>query len=343
MGFMQFIQEQCKKDFVKRVVVFLIIIGFFYVFKSFANLFILTFLFAYIVGGLVDLIDNKIKKYIKIKKRYITIVIYMLLIGGVIGIGIKYFPILVFQIKKIFNELLNINYIRPKNYFEFMVKFVQEQLNVKQYLNPNAQDAFKVASYIWTFGFNLIVSLILSFFYLEEREKTVIFMDKFSKSKIDWVYKYFMIFKKQFLNTFGKVVQAQLLIAVANVVLSIIGLSLMGFPQLLGLGFMIFFLSLVPVAGVIISFLPLAIIAYNIGGPIQVLYVLIMILAIHAIESYVLNPKFMSDKTELPVFFTFLVLLISEHFLGIWGLLLGIPLFIFILNLLDIKLGNEKK
>jgi predicted PurR-regulated permease PerM len=83
-------------------------------------------------------------------------------------------------------------------------------------------------------------------------------------------------------------------------------------------------------------------IAYSIGGMPKVIAVLIMIVVIHAIESYILNPKFMSAKTNLPTFFTFIILLFSEHFLGIWGLIIGIPIFIFLLDMLDIEEGNKE-
>jgi len=39
----------------------------------------------------------------------------------------------------------------------------------------------------------------------------------------------------------------------------------------------------------------------------------------------------------LPVFFTFIVLIFSEHFFGVWGLIVGIPIFIFLLDLLEVK------
>jgi len=45
----------------------------------------------------------------------------------------------------------------------------------------------------------------------------------------------------------------------------------------------------------------------------------------------------MSSKTDLPVFFTFIVLIFSEHFFGVWGLIVGIPIFIFLLDLLEVK------
>lgn len=91
---------------------------------------------------------------------------------------------------------------------------------------------------------------------------------------------------------------------------------------------MIFFLGLIPVAGVIISLIALCMIAYNIGGVSTVIAVLVMITVVHALEAYILNLKFMLVKTNLPTFFTLAVLLLSEHFLGVWGLIIGIPIFI---------------
>ena len=132
--------------------------------------------------------------------------------------------------------------------------------------------------------------------------------------------------------------QAQIVIAFANTALSIIMLFILKFPQLITLGFMIFILSLIPVAGVIISLIPLSLIALKIGGFTKVFYVLIVVGIIHVFESYFLNPKLMSAKTELPIFFTFVILIASEHFMGVWGLLVGIPLFMFVLDILDVKM-----
>jgi predicted PurR-regulated permease PerM len=115
----------------------------------------------------------------------------------------------------------------------------------------------------------------------------------------------------------------------------------MGFPQALGLGFMIFILGLIPVAGVLISLIPLCIIAFNIGGFVKIIEVIVMIVVLHSLESYILNPKLMSSKTKLPVFLVFIILLFSEHYLGVWGLLFGIPLFIFLLDVLDINIQEK--
>ena len=86
----------------------------------------------------------------------------------------------------------------------------------------------------------------------------------------------------------------------------------------------------------------MSIIGYSVGGIRYVIYIFIIIMIIHAIEAYVLNPKFMSSKTELPIFYTFLVLLVAEHFLGTWGLIVGVPIFTFLLDVIDVKSVKKK-
>jgi predicted PurR-regulated permease PerM len=91
------------------------------------------------------------------------------------------------------------------------------------------------------------------------------------------------------------------------------------------------------------SLIPLSIVAFNIGGFTKVLAVLIMIAVIHAIEAYVLNPKLMSSKTALPMSLVFIILLVAEHYMQVWGLLIGVPLFIFLLNIFEVDYAKAFK
>lgn len=45
----------------------------------------------------------------------------------------------------------------------------------------------------------------------------------------------------------------------------------------------------------------------------------------------------MSSRTKLPVFFTFVVLILAERLFGTWGLIVGIPVFTFLLDVFGIK------
>ena len=134
--------------------------------------------------------------------------------------------------------------------------------------------------YIADFGkltLQIFLSILLSLFFLLEKDKIIRFTSKFKYGKLKWFFINLGHFGHKFVNSFGKVIEVQFLIALTNAVLSLIFLWIMGFPQLIGLGIMIFFLGLIPVAGVIISLIPLSMIGYSIGGISTVIAVLVMI------------------------------------------------------------------
>ncbi len=163
------------------------------------------------------------------------------------------------------------------------------------------------------------------------------FSQSFIDSKVSWLFSDLAYFGKKFVSTFGVVIEAQFFIAICNTILTTIVLVFMHLPQIPVLAVMIFILSLIPVAGVIISFIPLSLVGYSVGGITDVIYLIITIIIVHALEAYVLNPKFMSSRTNLPIFYTFVVLLIGEHFFGVWGLICGVPVFTFFLDIMGVK------
>ena len=348
---MDFLKELLKKDLVKRLLVLIIIVFFFFILRSMLNLFLLTFLFTYIAYSLQKGITSRLDKFIKIRPIVVTLFLYLFMSSTIVFVVYRYIPIIIrelteigrkvsrFDFRFIGGEFLS-TYVVP--YFgnvDFMSIFKNSELD--NFLRFD--QFFRYASNLGTWSFNVFVALILSLFFMIEKDKIKQFFSGFENSSIAIVYKYTKDFGINFLNSFGKVVQAQIIIACVNSILSVIVLFILNFPQVLGLGVMIFLFSLVPVAGTIASLIPLSIIAYTVGGFKMILYVLILIAVLHALESYVLNPRFMADKTELPVFIVFITLLISDHFMGVWGLLLGVPLLMFILHLLNIKPSSKSR
>lgn len=346
---MNFLKELFKKDIFKKIIVLIIIIFIFFILKSMLNLFLLTFLFTYIAYSLQCGITHKLNKYIKINPIIITLFLYVIMSSTIVFIIFKYIPVIIRELGDIGSEIAKFDFNSIfKDFLPDSISVYLANINIMSIFKDSELDQFlkfdqvmKYASNIGTCSFNIFVSLILSLFFMVEKDKIQDFFSEFENSSLSIIYKYTKDFGINFLNSFGKVIQAQIIIAFVNSILSTIGLLMLNFPQVLGLGVMIFLFSLVPVAGTIVSLIPLCIIAYTVGGFKTIIYVLILIAVLHALESYVLNPRFMADKTDLPVFIVFVTLLISEHFMGVWGLLLGIPLLIFILDLLNIKLTNK--
>ena len=334
---MEFLKELFKKEATKEIVAFTLLALLIYAMKSMLNLILLTFLITYLICIFQAFILDKLKKFMHVNEVILTLVLYIALIAIIAILARIYLPVLLKQVIYISTEFTNAavssnNYSIKKYVLPFIVKF-----DITQYLNDKAGTLFESAINVGRWGLNIVLAVILSLFFMIGQSKIRKFFKGFETSRIAGQYKYMKLFAQNFVNSFGKVISAQIIIAFCNTTLSIIVLSILKFPQILALGLMIFLFSLVPIAGVIISLIPLSLIAFKIGGIIKVVDVLIIVVVLHSLESYVLNPKFMSDKTDLPVFLVFIILIVSEHFMGLWGLLIGIPLFIFALDLLKIN------
>jgi predicted PurR-regulated permease PerM len=328
-----------KRSTWKRIVIFSILIFILYLVRSILNIILLTFIFSFLMNGLVDFISKRIR----INRKIIVLLLYAAVVSILVYGVVKYLPVVINEISQLIKQLTEF-YSKPKDNIVF--NYIIEQLKqyeITTYLNFGMTYLIKYFSDISSVGLQILLALILSLFFLLEKERIISFTNRFKYSKISPFYEELEYFGKKFARTFGKVIEAQFVIATINMTITVACLWMMEFPQLFGLGILIFFLGLIPVAGVIISLFPLCFIAYSIGGVMKVVYVLIMIAVVHALEAYVLNPKLMSSKTNLPVFYTFIVLIFSEHFFGVWGLILGIPVFVFILDVLGVKTVQGKR
>lgn len=333
---MAYLKELFQKETTKRILFFLGLVFFFYVIRSMFNLFLLTFLFTFLVNSFQNFILKRFKNVSPAKEKFITILLYVTIGSTIVLMIVKFIPVFIDQTVAIIDQFTDIFNSDSSNIKKYIVPMI-EQIDLRNYIKSGVGATLQLATNIGTWSIDIFIAFMLSMFFTLEKKKVLMFLKRFEQSKISGIYKYMNYFGQSFLNSFGKVLQAQILIAMANSLLSVIMLYILGFPKLLSLGIMIFFLSLIPVAGVIISLVPLSILAFNIGGFTKVISVIIMILGIHGFESYALNPKLMSAKVELPIFFTFVILIVSEHFIGVWGLLIGIPIVMFILDLLDVK------
>ena len=123
----------------------------------------------------------------------------------------------------------------------------------------------------------------------------------------------------------GRAVEAQAAIAVVNTVLTLVGLLLLDIPLVAMLSIIVFVCSFVPVLGVFISTTPIVLVALNTGGPGLSLAAIALVILIHAIEAYVLNPLIYGRHLKLNPVLTLIILYVGYHAFGLWGMLLGVP------------------
>lgn len=123
----------------------------------------------------------------------------------------------------------------------------------------------------------------------------------------------------------GRAIEAQAAIAVLNTILTLIGLLLLDIPLVAMLSVIVFVCSFVPVLGVFISTTPIVLVALNAGGPSLSLAAIALVVVIHAIEAYMLNPIIYGKHLKLNPVLTLIILYVGYHAFGLWGMLLGVP------------------
>ena len=309
------------------------------------NIVLLTFVITFVFYHLIEWIQDKRRKLLpyQVPDGFILTVLYAVFILILTFLSIEFVPRLAAYFNELSNIFITFNIDSVKASIDPRFAEVLGHIDFNKYI---AEAGFFLASGVTAvggFGIHIFLALILSFFLLLEKKKIKRFGELLAGSRISFIYDYWITFGGNFCNTFGKVMKVQVTIALINSIISIILLTILGFPQVMSLGVMVFLLGLIPVAGVAISLIPLSIIAFNIGGISKVVAVILMVLLIHGLEAYILNPKLMSDKTELPVCFVFIILLVGEHYMGVWGLLIGVPIFIFLLNAMKVNYSDSHK
>ena len=148
----------------------------------------------------------------------------------------------------------------------------------------------------------------------------------------------------RFATVIARAFRAQAVIALTNTLLTAIGFMLLGVPKVMLLSIIVFFFSFIPVLGVFISTAPALVIALNYAGYSTAVGVVGLVIIIHAVEAYVLNPLIYGHHLKLNPVLVLVILFLGHHSFGLWGMVLGVPVaYYFIYYVFAVpKAGAEK-
>ena len=338
------IEKRRNVDLKGQVISIIVLLLMLITFWQMLDLALLTFIITFLLYNIVTKLRKRVHKLSGDAFSLIVLgLVYILFFGFLVVLCINLIPKVVQQFTDLSKFIMNFDYNRFLNALDPRVSAVIGNFDITVYVREMGGLLSVAAAKIGQFSINLFIALVLSFFLVFERDKIREFGERLETSRISFIYKYFMQYGGAFARTFGNVMKVQVTISFVNAVISSVILWLMGFPNVLGLAVMMFALGLVPVAGVVVSLIPLCTIAFMIGGIIKIVEVILMILVLHALEAYILNPKLMAHRVRLPVCFVFMTLIVAEHYLKVWGLLIGVPIFIFLMTVFEVNYAIEQK
>ena len=316
-----------------------------YMFRSMFGLVFMTFIMCFIFAG----IAHKLRRRYHWNRRTIVICLYMIFLFSEIAF-ITVVPPKLFAETVSFTEQLpkSISSLRTWVETEFadneFVAPIVTQIETSISPENTVVSAWNVVRSALNKGAHYIgwffLAMLFSFLILLDLPELSLGMRRLRYTKLAETYKETADSIMLFAKVVGENFRAQLFISAINTSLTAIGLYALGVKAIALLCTIVFMCGLIPVLGMIISSVPIVLMAVNSGGIDLGLWALLMIVLIHLLEAYVLNPRIVSSVMHINPVMTLIILYIAHTLLGLWGMLLGVPIAVYFYR--KISFSTEK-
>lgn len=132
----------------------------------------------------------------------------------------------------------------------------------------------------------------------------------------------------------GTSMYAQGLVALCNATLMFMGLSFLGLDHAALLSLAVFLLCLIPTLGMVLSWVLILLMALfqPDGGFTLAIKVTGLVAVVVILETFVFSPRILGKMMELHPVLIISILPIAHAFFGVWGLLLAIPVSVYVIN-----------
>jgi predicted PurR-regulated permease PerM len=129
---------------------------------------------------------------------------------------------------------------------------------------------------------------------------------------------------EQIVNSVGKYVSGQVILAGTNGIFGFIAMTLAGVPYAGSLAVVAFLLALIPLVGTVISAILVTFIALSVS-PVTALIIGIYFLVYMQVEAYVFSPRIMNKAVDVPGLLVVIGALVGGTLLGVLGALIAVP------------------
>lgn len=317
---------------------------------------------AYLFNFLLKFFETKVLKdeylkKVKIKSKrglgllltYITVffVLYLFmyfvfpqLMASIIGL-INDVPSYIAQASKFADNIMRdlnlqneyLNYVKEnwQAFVDYIIKFATDLIPLLGGILSN------IASSIW----NIILGLIVSIYLLIDKErffgisKKIIFA-MFSENRA----KRILELTHRSNDTFGKFLSGKILDSLIIGILTFVVLTLVKMPYTLLVSVIVGITNIIPFFGPFIGAIPSVIIILFVD-PVKALWFLVIILIIQQIDGNIIGPKILGDSIGISAFWILFSILVAGKFLGLVGMIIGVPLFAVIYTIIK-EIVEEK-
>jgi predicted PurR-regulated permease PerM len=323
----------------KRIIIWTVFFVLLFLLRSLFGLVFLTFILCYIFNNLVE----RLTRRTRLPRRLWTVLVYLVFVALVV-------TVVAFVAPKLGVESTNFVKQLPETIDKMHIYLdklgerqpdlgpvlarIKEGLSLTTLVGMEQQTAVsilvksvnQVTHYFSYFLLGTLFSFLILLDYPSLKSRTM----QLRRTRLREVYEETSDSVVQFALTVGAAFQAQVLIAVINTFLTSMGLWGLGIHPIVILATIVFFAGLIPVLGVFISSVPILLLGFNQGGFSLLLGATAMIIVVHAVEAYILNPNIFSAVFKINPVLTLIILYLGHRLFGLWGVILGVPVTVYV-------------
>ena len=185
-----------------------------------------------------------------------------------------------------------------------------------------ASGVFSGIGTIASFGTTLVLTLILSFFFLKDGDRFLPWLRKYTGVRAGWHLTEVLM---RSWNTLSGFIRTQAIVSMVDAIFIGVGLLLLGVPLWPVLAVITFFAGFIPIIGAFTAGALAVIIALVSNGFWNAIFVLILIIAVQQIEGNVLQPILQSRAMGLHAAIVLLAVAVGGGLFGIIGAFLAVP------------------
>lgn len=321
------------------------------------------FIMAYLFNFILVLFEERILDNFKIKrkmKRFIGLVFTYLTVAILISLFLEFIlPQLISSLMGLVNDIPNhvrditkiINNIGDRLKFddEFNVIIMERFNDFTNYIITFASELVpkigNLTRTILSSISNIILGLIISVYVLIDKEKFGAQSRKFISAilPVNGSHK-FMELMTRANAIFGSFLSGKILDSFIVAALTFVVLLIFKMPYALLVAFIIGVSNIIPFFGPFIGAVPAFFIILFVS-PQQAFIFLIIIFVIQQIDGNIIGPKILGNSLGISPFWILFSLLVSGKIFGFVGLIIGVPLFVFVYSIVKdlIEARLEKK
>lgn len=317
---------------------------------------LLRFFLPFVIGWILAMIANPLvhflESHVRLVRKHSSVLIVVAVLALIIGLGyflvsrlviqaiglVKDLPVLYGAVSE---DLQGIS-LRFANLFSRLPEQVQTNwqefagsishaasLIVQKIASPTVEVAGNVAKGIPNALVNVIITILSSYFFIAEQDKIMEFWKKYLPESVKEYGRYL---KGDMKRLIGGYFLAQFRIMFVVAVILIVGFLVMRIKYAFLLGVLVAVLDFLPLFGTGTILIPWAVFKllsadYVMAGGMAVLYVLTQV------TRQIIQPKIVGDTMGLSPLWSLVLLYLGFKLHGISGMILAVPIGIFVMNL----------